>query len=232
MAIDIVERKVIRGTDVLVYVDGEFVGAQRNVDVNFSADTLDTTSKDTRGFKTSEVGLIEGKISLEALSLAGQKGYGASLLEKKFLTQSNITIKVIEAGKRIISGNAAIMSLSTSGNYSEASTISMEVSFTDAPTFTYVPYIKSCTFSGTTATVKLTEKISAATGITLKDCILVDGSTVSAATIGTDTAADTITVTLAEAPTAGKNLCIIGNSIQNGEAIQTGDLFMALSAAA
>lgn len=225
------KREVLKGKEMLVYVDGELVAAQTDCSQNNSADTLETTSKDTSGHKTYEAGLIDGEITMDALVMKGQPGYALSLLTQKFRSNSQIMVKVVEPGVCVTSGYAVITSLSKTGAMSEASKASMTVKWSNAPTTTYVPYIKSATFSSTTVTVKLTQKVAINGSAVLKDCITVEDGTVSAATIGTSPNDDTITVTTSQATTAGKKVFIDGETLKSGEAVQTGQLYHEIAAA-
>ena len=49
MATTTEKREVLKGKEMLVYVDGELVAAQTDCSENDTADTLETTSKDTNG---------------------------------------------------------------------------------------------------------------------------------------------------------------------------------------
>lgn len=221
----------IMGVDVLIYADGKKIAGQRDCTISINGDSIDTTCKDNGSWKTAAVGLLGWSISLTAIEFSGQSGKEQAVFEKAMLTRTPLQIKAIQAGKKVVTGTGIITSKETSGSYSDVSTGSYEIAGNSALETAFVPYIESAKFTGTSLTVKLTENVSAVDGVTLANAVKVEDSTVSAATIGTDTAANTITITLAEAPTAGKLLTIAGGSIKNGEAVQAGVLSIAIEAA-
>jgi len=232
MATTTEKREVLKGKEMLVYVDGELVAAQTDCSENDTADTLETTSKDTNGHKTFDAGLIEGEITMDALVMKGQLGYGYSILAEKFRTNSQIMVKIVEPGVYVKSGYAVITNLSKTGNMTEASKVSMTVKWSNAPTISWAPYIKSASFSSTTVTVKLTQKVTVNGSAVLKDSITVEDGTVSAASIGSSPNDDTITITTSAATSAGKKVFIDGGTIKNGDAVQTGQLYSSIVAAA
>lgn len=228
---ELVKKNVVRGVDVLIFADGELIAGQRNCDYSRTADTLDTTTKDDDGFKTYDSGLVEAKVSLENVSYFGQNGRGQVIFDKKMENHEAVLVKINVKGKKVISGYCYITSASDSGQYTDVSSNSYELVFCTKPTTEYAPFLKTATFSGTTVTLKLTEAVASVTGTTLKDMITVESGTVTEATIGSNTAADTITVTVSAAPTAGKLVTIKGGALKNGDAIQAGDLYMELATA-
>lgn len=232
MATTTEKREVLKGKEMLVYVDGELVAAQTDCSENDTADTLETTSKDTNGHKTFDAGLIEGEITMDALVMKGQLGYGLAVLTEKFRTNSQVLVKIVEPGVYVKSGYAVITSLSKTGNMSEASKVSMTVKWSSAPVTSWAPYIKSASFSTTTVTVKLTQKVAINGSAVLKDSITVEDGTVSSASIGVSPNDDTITITTAQATTAGKKVFIDGGTLKSGEAVQVGQLYHDIAAAA
>lgn len=217
----------IMGVDVLIYANGKQIAGQRDCTISISGDTIDTTCKDNGAWKTSAVGLLGWSISLSAIEFAGQSGKEQAIFEKCLLTRTPIQIKAVQAGKKVATGTGIITSKETSGSYSDVSTGSYEIAGNSALLTSFVPYIDTCTFSGTTITVKLTEAGTVVVADkTLKDGIKVEGATVSAATLSSGS----ISVTV-DSVSAGKKLTIDGGYLANGEAVQAGSLDIEISAA-
>lgn len=125
---------LIKGLEVLLYVDGNVVAGQRGASLSMSADELDITDKTTEGYKAFLVGLKEWTISCDGLACAGDKGYDA--LVAKFLAGETIAVELKairknEAKEEEVvfgySGTVAIASMDFDAQYDDALTYSCEL---------------------------------------------------------------------------------------------------------
>ena len=217
----------IKGADVLLYIGDKLVAGQRNITVDITADSIDTTSKDNDGWKTYLAGLREWGATLDAIELAGNEGKQQVQLMKSILGGETVEAKIVVPGKFVMSGAAALTSKSTSGDYSDVSLGSYELKGADAPDISYVPFIDTMTISGTSVTLRLTEAGTAVVGEkTLKDCIVIEGGesaiTISSATLSTANNVATITITASAALTSGTKYkaTIAAGTLKNGDAVQ------------
>lgn len=118
--------ELIKGLEVLLYVNGNVVGGQRGASLSMSADELDITNKTTRGYKSFLVGLKEWSISCDGLVMTGDAGYDA--LFETFIAGDTIKVQLKnEAGTFAYEGEVAIASMDFDAQYDDALTYSCEL---------------------------------------------------------------------------------------------------------
>lgn len=221
------KRTPIKGADVLMYYNNEVIAGQRNSTINVTADTLDTTSKDSNGWKTSLSGLREWSTNLETIEFSGDAGKQQAVLTKKAFSGETIDVKIVVPGKFVMSGSAAIISKETTADYSDISKGNYELRGADAPTVNYAPYIDQITYAASKVTIKLTETDAAVVdGKTLKDGITIKNSSGTAQTISSASiTSGSIEATMSAALTAGTySVVLAGGYVKSGDAVQAGEL--------
>lgn len=83
---------VIKGADMMLFVDGKSIGYATNHTLSISADTKETTSKDSGGkWQTSEVGTLSWTCSSENLCSDDEAGIGYKELMEMIISRKQIT---------------------------------------------------------------------------------------------------------------------------------------------
>lgn len=82
------------------------VGGQRGGKLNRSGDTIDTTTKDDKGWKANRVGLLEWSIDGDGIYISDDEGY--ALLEEAFLQKKVVKVKMAVASGMKYEGEAVI----------------------------------------------------------------------------------------------------------------------------
>lgn len=118
----------VKGIDFLVMVeqaDGVFVkvGGQRGATLNRSADTLETTSKDSDGFKEFESAFKEWSIDADGLYVAGDTGFQA--LEDSFMNGTKLKVQLAMPSGEQYEGMAVITDLPIEAPYDDMATYSV-----------------------------------------------------------------------------------------------------------
>lgn len=211
----------IRGAEVFLFKDNKFIGGQRSCSFDIQADSIDVSTKDNDGWKSTIAGMRSWSFSLESISLAGQGGASQVEIDKACAKGDILTVKMVEPGKKMVTGAVTVTSLGGSYGYGDAATISATFSGMGKPQTVYAPFIQSVSQSGTTITVTLTEAAATTvSGATLASNITVGGAAPSSATI----TGGVITITTATAAQAGDEIVIKADTLKNGELKQNYDL--------
>ena len=125
----------VKGADVLLYVNTGTpevpawtkVAFQRNAELSRSAETIESTSKDTEGgFKTFEAGMKEWSISAEALVEFENAGF--QLLETAFNNNERILVQLKTEAGTGYEGEVVITDFPITFDYSDLATVSIEMS--------------------------------------------------------------------------------------------------------
>lgn len=109
------------GTDILpVYTK---VGGQRGATLNRSAETLETTSKDSAGFKEFESAFKEWSIEADGLLVEADEGFKA--LEEAFMGSKKVKVQVATTSGSKYEGLAIITDLPLEMPYDDMATYSV-----------------------------------------------------------------------------------------------------------
>lgn len=128
----------MNGVDFKIYVEktvGEVatfvsVGGQKGGKLNRSSDTVDTTTKDTEGWKASRSGLKEWSIDGDGIYAEDDEGY--VLLEDAFLQNKIVKVKMAIDGGLKFTGEAIITDFPLDMPYDNDVTYSIKVQGTGA----------------------------------------------------------------------------------------------------
>lgn len=82
----------MKGVDVVVKIGNEILAGQRNATLNRSAETLDTTSKDSDGWKEGEQGFKEFSINTDGLYVENDTAFNA--LEEAYMNGTKVDVDV------------------------------------------------------------------------------------------------------------------------------------------
>lgn len=126
----------VRGIDVLIKINTgtdelpkmEKVGGQRGATLNRSADTLESTSKDSEGFKAFEYSFKEWGVDADGLLVDGDEAFEA--LEDAYMNDKKVEIQMALPSGTVYSGLALLTDFPIEAPYDDLATYS--VSFTGA----------------------------------------------------------------------------------------------------
>lgn len=121
----------VKGIDFLLSVDTSAtevpsytaVAGQRSATLNRSAETLDATSKDTDGWKESEVGFMEWSIEADGIFTTDQAGFTA--LEDAFMSREKVQVQLAMPSGAAYSGFAFITDFPIEAPYDDMATYSI-----------------------------------------------------------------------------------------------------------
>ena len=121
----------VKGIDFLIHVNTgteelptfKKVGGQRGATLNRSAETLDTTSKDSEGFKEFESAFKEWSIEADGLLVDGDLGFKA--LEDAFMAGKKVQVRVATPSGAKYTGMAVITDLPLEMPYDDMATYSV-----------------------------------------------------------------------------------------------------------
>ncbi|MBH0159884.1 phage tail tube protein [Fictibacillus sp. 26RED30] len=113
------------------------VGGQRGATLNRSADTLDSTSKDSNGWKENEYSFKEWGIESEGLLLDSDVGY--SELEDAFMNAVKVKIQMVTASGKKYEGMSLVTDFPIEAPYDDLATYS--VTFTGDRELSIVPAV-------------------------------------------------------------------------------------------
>ena len=127
----------VKGADVLLFVNTsanpdlptwEKVAFQRNAELSRSAETIESTTKDTEnmGFKTFEAGMKEWEISAEALVEFENAGF--QLLEDAFNENKKLLVQLKTEAGTGYEGEVVITDFPITFDYSDLATVSITMS--------------------------------------------------------------------------------------------------------
>lgn len=126
--------KVNTGTDLLPVWTA--VGGQRGATLNRSADTIETTSKDSTGYKSYAYGFKDWSIDADGLLVTDDAGYGE--LEDAFIAGTTIKVDVVMASGDKYSGDVIITDFPIEAPYDDMTTYSVTLQGSGALTKTTV----------------------------------------------------------------------------------------------
>lgn len=120
----------IKGIDILIMVEtgeGTFtkVAGQRGATLNRSADTLETTNKDTEGWKDFETAYKEWSIDADGLYVSDDNAY--QVIEQAFMNSERIMVQMATPSGEKYQGEAVITDLPIEAPYDDMATYSVTI---------------------------------------------------------------------------------------------------------
>jgi len=112
----------MNGADILIWIEGNMVGSQRDVTIDETTAEIDMSSKDARERKVI-AGRYSANISLDALYVPTDTAYIA--LKAAMRDGTLVEVVRIEEGSVLESANAVVTSLSEKGPDQDAATVSI-----------------------------------------------------------------------------------------------------------
>jgi len=112
----------MNGADILIWIDGNMVGSQRDVTIDETTAEIDMSSKDARERRVI-AGRYSANISLDALYVPSDTAYTA--LKAAMRDGTLVEVVRIEEGSVLESANAVVTSLSEKGPDQDAATVSI-----------------------------------------------------------------------------------------------------------
>ena len=114
----------MNGTDILIWVDGNCVGSQRDVTIDETTAEIDVSSKDGRAMRVLP-GRYGSTMSLDALYVPDDTAYLA--LQAAMRNGTFVEVVVIEEGVVLESADAIVTALSRSGPDQGEATVSISL---------------------------------------------------------------------------------------------------------
>ena len=114
----------MNGTDILIWIDGNCVGSQRDVTQDETTDEIDVSSKDSRAMRVLP-GRYGSTISLDALYVPSDTAYTALLNAMR--NGTFVEVVSIEEGVVLESADAIVTSLSKAGPDQGEATVSISL---------------------------------------------------------------------------------------------------------
>lgn len=102
--------EVIKGLDVLIKINNTVVGGQKEASLEMSAETIDTTTKTSGGWKQSIAGIRSWTSSCGGIYFLSDNGLEAT--EDKFMKGETVDLEFSKNGALKFSGKAIITSMS------------------------------------------------------------------------------------------------------------------------
>jgi len=112
----------MNGADILIWIEGNMVGSQRDVTIDETTAEIDMSSKDARERRVI-AGRYSANISLDALYVPSDTAYTA--LKAAMRDGTLVEVVRIEEGSVLESANAVVTSLSEKGPDQDAATVSI-----------------------------------------------------------------------------------------------------------
>ena len=112
----------MNGADILIWIEGNMVGSQRDVTIDETTAEIDMSSKDARERRVI-AGRYSANISLDALYVPSDTAYIA--LKAAMRDGTLVEVVRIEEGSVLESANAVVTSLSEKGPDQDAATVSI-----------------------------------------------------------------------------------------------------------
>ena len=114
----------MNGTDVLIWIDGNMVGSQRDVTIDEATAEIDVSSKDQREMRVMP-GRYDSSISLDGLYVPDDTAYLA--LQAAMRNATFVEVVVIEDGVVTESADAIVTALSRAAPDQDAATVSISL---------------------------------------------------------------------------------------------------------
>lgn len=107
----------MKGVDVVVKIGTAILAAQRNATLNRSAETLDSTTKDSNGWKENEAGYREWSISTDGLLVESDAAYTS--LEDAYMAGEKVTVEFTTGSGNRYHGEALITDFPIQAPYTD-----------------------------------------------------------------------------------------------------------------
>ena len=113
----------IKGIDFIVKVDGVAIGGQQGATLNRSKEVIETTSKDSNGWKEQIGGIKEWSIDADGLMVADDTGYQA--LEDAFMNDKQVSVSLATASGLKYEGHAIVTDFPIEAGFDDMATYSL-----------------------------------------------------------------------------------------------------------
>jgi TP901-1 family phage major tail protein len=130
---------VVRGLDILILVESTTtpdtyvtVGGQRGATLSENTETIETTHKQTGGYKTFLPSFAEWTISADGVYISDDTAY--QMVVDAMRNKTIVKVRWQENGTAIVEGDAIITSRELEGAYDSEATYSLELQGTGAIT--------------------------------------------------------------------------------------------------
>lgn len=125
---------VTNGVNLLVEIDGALYGCISTQSLDFTADMIDTTCKDTGSFKTFEPGEKSGTLTAELLyNYSAPEGVVTAFDDWKAGTQVSWKYGNFETGEGYFYGEGFVESISMSAPKNDVATATVTIQITGEP---------------------------------------------------------------------------------------------------
>lgn len=114
----------MNGADVIIYIDGEAVGSQRDCSFEEQTATIDMSSKDSRAQRV-DPGRYSATMSLDALYVPTDTAYASLLAAMRNGTK--VEVVVVEDGSALESADAVVTNLSKAAPDQGETTVSAQL---------------------------------------------------------------------------------------------------------
>lgn len=124
----------VNGTDILLYSDGNAIGASTGASMSWTQNTIETTNKDTGNYSTFIAGRKAGTMSVEGM-YALDETYGFSYLWGLFIESSTVTLRYSTevSGDKYYQCDAIITSLDSDAPDNDNASFSASFQATGTP---------------------------------------------------------------------------------------------------
>lgn len=113
----------VKGVDVLVKIASNSLGGQRGASLNRSSETIDSTTKDSNGWKENEYGIKEWSVDCDGLFVESDAAYEA--LETAFIDGTKVSLEIAFPSGLKYSGSALITDFPLEAPYDDNVTYSV-----------------------------------------------------------------------------------------------------------
>lgn len=110
----------IKGVDILVNIGTIKVGGQRGATLNRSAETMETTNKDSAGFREYEQSFKDWTVEADGLFIDGDAGFTA--LEDAYMGGTKVEVQVAMPSGVKYTGQAIVTELPIEAPYDDMAT--------------------------------------------------------------------------------------------------------------
>ena len=113
----------IKGIDFIVQVNGESIGGQQGATLNRSKEAIETTSKDSNGWRDRVGGIKEWGIDADGLMVVDDRGYG--ILEDSFMNDTKLTVSLSTPSGLRYEGEAIVTDFPLEAGFEDMATYSV-----------------------------------------------------------------------------------------------------------
>ena len=120
-----------KGMDILIKLEDQALGGQRNASVEMSSETIDTTNKTSGAWTSKIAGLKSWTVDCDGVFFVDDAGYKAAI--QAFNEGTEVTVLMADSTKSVgYTGKAIITSISIDAPYEDTMTYSVSFEGTGA----------------------------------------------------------------------------------------------------